>query len=118
MDGTRLGSVHTVSSVPVTQRVVAGSVAVLVTNPVRRTPFCTVRYRPREVDLRGRGEEGNMSEGGEERECDRGRREVGRGEGRREGEGVGREGREGGRDRGGGEGGKVGKKRERNEGRK
>ena len=48
----------TVSRVPVTGRVIAGLVTVVVTDPIGRASLCTIGYRPGEVDLGGRGERG------------------------------------------------------------
>ena len=45
----------TIPRVPVTGRVIAGLVTVVVTDPIGRASLCTVGYRPGEIDLGGRG---------------------------------------------------------------
>ena len=53
----RTSSVNTVSSIPVTGRVVTGCVAIFVMYPVGRTAISTVRDRPAQINLGGGGEE-------------------------------------------------------------
>ena len=55
--GAWSGDISTVSSVPVTSRVVAVRVTVLVSYPARRTAFSTVGYWPGQIDLHNRGRE-------------------------------------------------------------
>ena len=75
----------TVACVPITGRVIAGLVTVVVSDPIGRASFCTVGHRPGEVDLGGRGEregEGWRREKGERWGWEGEERE---GRGRREG---------------------------------
>ena len=54
----------TVPRVPITGRVIAGLVTVVVTDPIGRASLCTVGHRPGEVDLGGRGEMGETEGSG------------------------------------------------------
>ena len=55
---SRTCDILTVACVPITGRVIAGLVTVVVSDPIGRASLCTVGHRPGEVDLGGRGERG------------------------------------------------------------